>query len=80
MAYSLIGWTFGSQFAYNVMTKLARHADKPDKMARTCSPKKGGIAMAPSKKTKKTTRKLTSKKLEATKPLVVVGEWNRVKN
>jgi hypothetical protein len=49
-------------------------------MARTCNPKKGGIAMATSKKAKKTTRKLTAKKLEATKPLVVVGGWNRVKN
>lgn len=37
--------------------------------------------MATSKKAKKTMRKLTAKKLEATKPLTVVpGEWNRVKN
>jgi hypothetical protein len=37
--------------------------------------------MATSKKSKKTTRKLTGKKLEETKPLTVVsGGWNRVKN
>jgi hypothetical protein len=40
----------------------------------------GGIAMATRKKAKKTNRKLTAKKLEATKPLVVPGGWNRVKN
>jgi hypothetical protein len=38
--------------------------------------------MATSKKAKKTARKLTAKKLEATKPLTVApsGGWNRVKN
>jgi len=36
--------------------------------------------MATRKKAKKTNRKLTAKKLEATKPLVVPGGWNRVKN
>jgi hypothetical protein len=37
--------------------------------------------MATSKIAKKTTKKLSAKKLEATKPLTVVpGGWNRVKN
>jgi hypothetical protein len=80
MAGALVGWTFGSRFAYNPKTMSARHEGKPDKMARTSSPKKGGIAMATKKKAKKTTRKLTSKKMEATKPLLAVGGWNRVKN
>jgi hypothetical protein len=37
--------------------------------------------MATSKKAKKTSRKLTAKKLEATKALTVApGGWNRIKN
>ncbi len=37
--------------------------------------------MATNKTAKKTARKLTAKKLEATKPLTLTsGGWNRVKN
>jgi hypothetical protein len=80
MAVSLIAWTFGSRSAHNPITMPARHGGHQIKWPAPAIQKKGGIAMATSKKAKKTTRKLTAKKLEATKPLVVVGGWNRVKN
>ena len=78
MICSLIGWTFGLLFAGKDGGAPWRQAVKTGLV--TAISKEGGIAMATSKKAKKTNRKLTAKKLEETKPLVVPGGWNRVKN